>query len=104
AGACPVPIRQGCKLINTYNTTQTPADQVHLWVYGAKQQPYITEIFAQTDTVDQAAVGTGSMLVGPNPHPYVAIELFFPYRVAPDPTGSAPGRWNMHGWSLALID
>ena len=42
-------------------------------VYGSKIQPFITEIYAQTDVV---ANPTG---VGPNPIGYVAVELFNPY-------------------------
>jgi hypothetical protein len=48
-------------------------------VYGNERQPYITEVYVQTDTVTVRAPATG-----PNPIGYVAIELYNPHSVAID--------------------
>ena len=51
----------------------TPNTLVGVRVYGSKLQPFITEIYAQTDVV------ANPVATGPNPIGYVAVELFNPY-------------------------
>jgi hypothetical protein len=46
---------------------------VNVTVYGNQPQPFITEVYAQTDTFNQE---NG---LGPNPDGYMAIELYNPY-------------------------
>ncbi len=43
-------------------------------VYGTERQPYITEVYAETDTKSQPGG-----VQPPNPYGYVAIELYNPY-------------------------
>jgi hypothetical protein len=57
-------------------------------VFGTERQPYITEVYANTDPVTP---GTG----GPNPGGYVAIELHNP---SPD------AAVDIGNWSVGLID
>jgi hypothetical protein len=57
-------------------------------VFGVTQQPYITEIYANTDTTTAFPGGTANTL------PYVAVELFNPY----------PNDIDLAGWQLAAID
>jgi hypothetical protein len=47
---------------------------VQVVVYGTEPQPYITEVYAQTDTAE-----TLGGLVNPNENGYMAIELHNPY-------------------------
>lgn len=54
-----------------------PAVPVQATVYGTERQPYITEVYVQTDTV---TVNGG----GANPNGYIAIELHNPYPFAID--------------------
>ncbi|MBC7783126.1 MAG: hypothetical protein H7144_04740, partial [Burkholderiales bacterium] len=55
-------------------------------IYGVQRQPYITEVFAQNDTVTHGPVLPGGLPgpAGPNPKGYIAIELFNPYDVPID--------------------
>lgn len=55
----------------------SPAVPVQATVYGTERQPYITEVYAHTDTV---TVNGG----GANPNGYIAIELYNPYPFAID--------------------
>ena len=57
-------------------------------VYGIERQPYITEVYVNTDNQPTSFPG------GANPKGYVAIELYNPYS-EPIPIGD---------WSLAVID
>jgi hypothetical protein len=68
-------------------------------VFGVTQQPYITEVYVNTNIAPNADIDptTGqpaSMTGQSNAHPYVAIELFNPYN---QPI-------NLTGWQLALIN
>jgi hypothetical protein len=65
-------------------------------VFGVSQQPYITEVYANTN-IDPAAdddTNTPSTNGLANSVPYVAIELFNPYN---QPI-------NLAGWQLAAVD
>ena len=57
-------------------------------VYGTERQPFITEIYVNTDEQISA---TGNL---PNPKGYIAIELYNPY---PEPI-------NITGWGFAVLD
>jgi len=76
---------------------------VDVYVYGVERQPYITEIYANTDTQhgidDPSNPGTGLV----NTEPYVAIEVFFPYPITRQ-AGAAVGTLGFGGWSLAVVD
>jgi hypothetical protein len=63
----------------------TPVDAV---VYGTERQPFITEVYAETET-DYAAAGQFA-----NPYGYVAIELYNPY----------PQDIILKNWKLVAID
>jgi len=47
---------------------------VQVKIFGAEPRPFITEVYVHTDTVSQPSGARG-----PNPHGYIAIELFNPY-------------------------
>ncbi len=73
--------------INTQTIALAAGSQTYsVTVYGTHPQPYITEIFAQTDTQTDAGAS-------PNPTGYVAVELYNPYATPID----------MTGWHLATI-
>jgi hypothetical protein len=55
-------------------------------VFGAEPQPFITEVFAQTDNVTAYAGG-------PNPKGYVAVELYNPY----------PFAISLSNWQLGIL-
>lgn len=58
-------------------------------VFGIEPQPFITEVYVNTQDTEHAGAG------GPiNPKGYVAIELYNPY----------PRPINISGWILAVID
>jgi hypothetical protein len=53
-------------------------------VYGLQPQPFITEVYAQTDTQTTPQNPNGQAPPGPNPMGYIAIELYNPYPFAID--------------------
>jgi hypothetical protein len=67
-------------------TATLPADMIPVScvVYGHEPQPYITEVYANTDNVRDFGSGT-------NPNGYIAIELYNPY----------PVPINMTNWVIA---
>ena len=66
-------------------------------VYGTERQPFITEVYVNTDT---RPGGPGGL---ENPNGYVAIELHNPYDV-PIPLGPPAGVNGPNGWSIGVID
>lgn len=58
-------------------------------VYGGKPQPYITEVYAQTDTTSVPPTAPDKNAKG-----YVAVELHNPY----------PFDINLYNWNLGIID
>jgi hypothetical protein len=68
-------------------------EKVPVRVYGTERQPFLTEVYVNTDDRDQPDGKAG------NPKGYVAIELHNPYPVDIPIGGSAPS-----GWSVGLID
>jgi hypothetical protein len=65
-----------------------PSVGVVVSIFGMEPQPYITEVYVNTDNIDPGLGG------GPNPRGYVAIELYNPY----------PVDIEIDGWGLAVID
>lgn len=85
--------------------TPTPGDQIGrahdalVWVYGTECQPYITEVYVNTDRTTP-----GPDRTGPNVNGYVAIELHNPYDkpvVLSPPAGIGASE---DGWSIGLIN
>jgi hypothetical protein len=76
----------------------TPNQAVTARVFGVSQQPYITEIYANTNVIansDLDASGNHEPTFGSiNSAPYVAVELFNPYN---QPI-------NLTGWQLAVVN
>jgi hypothetical protein len=75
-------------------TPPTPTQtQVYARVYGVTQQPYITEVYVNTN-ISKNADGDSNTAGQVNNVPYVAVELFNPY--------STP--IYLAGWQLATVD
>jgi hypothetical protein len=70
---------------------QTP---MTVQVYSAAPQPYITEVFVDTDATFGMGHDPNAPMTGGNPKGYVAIELYNPCSVAV----------NVAGWQLAVLD
>jgi hypothetical protein len=68
------------------------AATIYARVYGVTQQPYITEVYANTNISPSADPGATNGKI--NTHPYIAIELFNPYNQA----------INLNGWQLATVN
>ncbi|HYO10569.1 MAG TPA: hypothetical protein VER17_16495 [Tepidisphaeraceae bacterium] len=62
---------------------------VQVVVYGTEPQPFITEVYVNTDTIRPAPAAAT-----PNPNGYVAIELYNPY----------PVPINLTNWALARVN
>ncbi len=82
-------------------TPQTPTSPggtavmpVTVQVYSTAPQPYITEVFVDTDETAGAQNDPNSNGTSGNPKGYIAIELYNPC--------SAPV--NINGWQLAVLD
>jgi hypothetical protein len=60
-------------------------------IYGYEPQPFITEVYANTDDVTTYSTPTG---IGTNPKGYVAIELYNPY----------PFDIKMDGWFMVVLE
>ena len=66
-------------------------------VYGTERQPFITEVYVNTDDRAPATGGPG------NPNGYVAIELHNPYDV-PINMGPPTAAGGPNGWSVGVFD
>lgn len=66
--------------------------QYEATVYGLRPQPFITEVYAHTDTATRAT--PGDMTTPFNPKGYVAVELYNPYNQD----------ISLDGWKLGIID
>ncbi len=82
-----------------YYDAQTAAqNHIRLSVFGAERQPFITEVFVDTDTGQQPPTlptGGANNITGgdTNPNGYVAVELYNPYDVP----------INMRNWALGIL-
>ncbi len=77
-------------------SVDTPVD---LYIYPVAQQPYITEVYVNTDTLKTPNdYDTLSTITVKNNEPYVAVELFYPHYIA----NGAP--ISLANWRLAVIN
>ncbi|MEA2711024.1 MAG: hypothetical protein QOF78_3625 [Phycisphaerales bacterium] len=67
---------------------------VDVVVYGNEPQPFITEVFAETDTIHDRDATGGATGGGSNPYGYVAIELYNPY----------PHDIYLTNWKIVAVD
>jgi hypothetical protein len=77
----------------TDGTHHTASTDIQFNVYGARPQPFITEVFANTDP-DPNNVNPNVSNPLPNPNGYVAIELYNPFNQD----------ISLMNWTLAVID
>jgi hypothetical protein len=82
-----VPTRRDIRL-SVSNSGGSPISAI-VSVYGVEAQPYITEVYVNTETRDDPIASTL-----PNPKGYIAIELYNPY----------PFDIDISGWGLAVLD
>ncbi|CAN5538335.1 hypothetical protein BH09PLA1_BH09PLA1_07980 [soil metagenome] len=92
--------------------------QVDLFVYPVEPQPYITEIYVNTDTSRSAREYDDDAPDVINTEPYVAIELFYPYPIVHPANVATTGSgapWDLRpfttntgqpysGWSLGIVN
>jgi DNA uptake protein ComE-like DNA-binding protein len=96
----PDPINAPRNIIAREVSLGTAPTSITAVVYGYQPQPFITEVYAQTDTT---ARNLPAGIIKPNPLGYVAVELFNPYSFdIPLVTTSVPQ--GESAWQIAAIN